>query len=166
MEGNENTVTDEQKQSEAFLNSMISDENQGAASGGVGDGGQVANVVPADTVGNLAGLLTLIGLGFEFKGYSRAASVWSDDACNALAAKLVPVFAKYSWGQRLINFLNTGGGVEELALFPVAVAMISATYNAYLADSQAEKPVTGTDDMKAGQVYEAGSPLGSTFKAA
>ncbi len=163
MEQAENTVTGEQRQSEAVLDSLIQDENAGAASGGSEMGGEVANFVPPNTVQNLAGLLTLIGVGFEFKGYMRAASVWSDQACNELAAKLVPVFAKYSWGQRLIAFLNDGGGIEELALFPVALAMITSTYNAYMADKQAEKPVTSTDEMKPGEVYDAGSPLGSTF---
>jgi len=166
MEENQNTVTGEQRQSEAVLDSLIQEENTGAASGGSEMGGEVANFVPPNTVKNLAGLLSLIGMGFEFKGYMRAASVWSDQACNELAAKLVPVFAKYSWGQRFIAFLNDGAGIEELALFPVALAMITSTYNAYMDDKQAEKSVTGTDEMQPGQVYEAGSPLGSTFKTA
>lgn len=166
MEENENTVTGEQRQSEAVLNSLIQDENAGAASGGSDNGGQLVPMVPPNTVENLAGMLSLIGMGFEFKGYMRAAAVWSDQACIDFAAKLVPVFAKYSWGQRFIAFLNDGAGIEELALFPVAIAMITQTYSAYMADKQAEKPVTGTDEMQPGQVYEAGSPLGSTFKAA
>lgn len=166
MEENENTVTGEQRQSEAVLNSLIQDENAGAASGGSDNGGQLVPMVPPNTVENLAGMLSLIGMGFEFKGYMRVASVWSDQACKDLAAKLVPVFAKYSWGQRLIAFLDNGAGVEEMALFPVALAMITSTYNAYMLDKQAEKPVTETDDIKPGQVYDAGSPLGSTFKTA
>lgn len=165
MDENTVSVTAEQKQSESVLDTLIQEENTATASGGQSVG-EVANFVPPNTVQNLAGLLTLIGVGFEFKGYMRAALVWSDQACNELAAKLVPVFAKYSWGQRLIAFLNDGGGIEELALFPVALAMITSTYNAYMADKQAEKPVTGTDEIKPGQVYEADSPLGSTFKAA
>lgn len=165
MQENENTVTGEQRQSEAVLNSLIQDENAGGASGGSDNGGQLVPMVPPNTVENLAGMLSLVGMAFDFKGYSRVAAVWSDQACKTLAEKLVPVFAKYSWGQRFIAFLDNGAGIEEMALFPVAMAMISSTYSAYLADSQSEKPVTETDDIKPGQVYDAGSPLGSTFKA-
>ncbi len=162
------TATGEQKQSEAVLDTLIADEKPQEA--GQVDQNQVAVYeVPDATVTNLTGMLSLIGIGFTFKGYANAAAVWGEDNCRELAIKLVPVFAKYSWGQRLITFLNTGGGMEEFALFPVALGMITATYQAMMADKEAIKKAEKeaakpSETVEPGKVYSADSPLGSTFK--
>lgn len=161
IETNENQP-DTVSNSAAILDALIPDttdsETEQAAQG--------VALVKASAVESLAGLLSLIGIVSEFRGYMRVATVWNGEACHELAAKLVPVFLKYSWGQRLINLLNTGGGIEELALFPVAMAMIAATYQAYQADSAAMKPknaaAVDSEEMEPGKVYTADTPLGST----
>jgi hypothetical protein len=159
------TGADNTSNSANILNTLIPDEPK-VGEGDTPAGGAVAVYeVPDATVTNLTGLLSLVGFGFAFKGYANAAAVWAEDNVRELAIKLVPVFAKYSWGQRFITFLNTGGGIEEMALFPVALSMITATYQAMMQDKAAIADAANkADTVEPGKTYTADSPLGSTFK--
>lgn len=88
-------------------------------------------IEPAES---LAGLLTVAGMAASVGGMHRTAAVWSPDACRALADKAVPVMRKYAWGLKVLEFLETGAGVEEIALFAVAAPLVMATAGAVRAD--------------------------------
>lgn len=102
-----------------------------------------AAVMPVDPVESLAGALSLIGLAAGYGGFPKAASIWTPDTCRALADKAVPVLAKYPWGLRVLNFIQTGAGVEELALLVVAAPLLLNTVSAVREDMKpATKPAT------------------------
>lgn len=114
-------------------------------------------------------VLTIVPIGLHMAGLENAAAAWSDDACNSISSALVPVLRKYAFGQRMLAYLETGGGVAEgvllMALWPVA----SATYTGYLQDQAVKanhKMFEGFEGEvgKAGKVYEAGTEKGSTYK--
>lgn len=89
----------------------------------------------ANAVDSLYGLLSLVPIGLSFAGLKHTAAVWSESTCQGLANACVPVFRKYAWGQKIINFLETGAGVEELALCAVAMPIGLATYAAIERDT-------------------------------
>lgn len=86
---------------------------------------------------SMAGLLGMIGFAGPL-GFPRLAAVWRQEACEAVADRAIPVFRKYAWGQRVIDFLETGSGVEEMALAMVAVPMVLASVQAVQADMAPE----------------------------
>lgn len=91
----------------------------------------------ANAVDSLYGLFSLLPIGLNFAGMKKTAEVWADSTCHGLAAACVPVFRKYAWGHKIINFLETGAGVEEMALFAVAMPIGMATFKAVQQDTQA-----------------------------
>jgi hypothetical protein len=88
----------------------------------------------ADAVQSLQGMLSIVPIAFNHLEYKRAAAVWSDDKCASLSGALVPVFRKYPWGLKIVDFLETGAGVEEVALCMVAWPVAQSTYLAIKAD--------------------------------
>lgn len=119
---------------------------------------------------NLFGLLSMVPIGLNFGGYTNTAKVWGSDACRGLASACIPVFQKYSWGQKIINFLQTGAGVEEMALAAAAFPLAMATMGAVEAD-KSEKQKRLQEDVRgdlvtADGVHDAGTEKGSTFKYA
>lgn len=109
-------------------------------------------------------VLTIVPIGLHMAGLKNAAAAWSDDACGSISSALVPVLRKYAFGQRMLAYLETGGGVAEgvliMALYPVA----AATYTGYLADKAEKEVRQENQDIQAGKVYEAGTEKGSTYK--
>ena len=97
----------------------------------------------ANAIDSLYGLLSLVPIGLSFAGMKNTAAVWADSTCHGLAAACVPVFRKYAWGQKIIVFLETGGGVEELALMAVVMPIGLATYKAIELDQK--QTVTDTE---------------------
>lgn len=87
-----------------------------------------------DAVESLSGLLSLVGVAAGIAGAKRTAAIWAPEACGRLAAVTVPVLRKYPWGGRVLDFLETGSGAEELALAMVAAPMGMATWAAINAD--------------------------------
>lgn len=129
-----------------------------------------AQTVSANAEENLYGLLSMVPIGLNFGGYTNTAKVWGSDACRGLASACIPVFKKYSWGQKIINFLETGAGVEEMALAAAAFPLAMATMGAVNQD-KAEKQKRLQEDMRGDLVspdgvHDVGSELGSTFKYA
>lgn len=109
-------------------------------------------------------VLTVVPMGLHMAGLKNAAAVWSDDACDSISTALVPVLRKYAFGQKMLAYLETGGGMAEgvllMALWPVA----SATYAGYLVD-KAEKEVKPEPDLYGdGKVHDAGTEKGSTIR--
>ena len=118
----------EQIQARANLHAIIPDLTN--------DNEKIASDEPiASAVDSLYGLLSLVPIGLSFAGLKNTANVWSESTCQGLANACVPVFRKYAWGQKIIVFLETGGGVEELALMAVVMPIGLATYKAYSADT-------------------------------
>lgn len=158
---NENEKSAEQIASENNLDLAIQDDP--AEQGGQGE--QTAqNAGGENEKAALGGLLSIVPLGLGLAGLKNTAAVWSDDVINHVSVALLPVLKKYTFGQRLLAYLENGGGVEEfallLALSPVAVA----TYNGYKLDTKpVEKEVKG-EEVKAEGKQSAESPLGSTFE--
>lgn len=129
-----------------------------------------AEAVSANAEENLYGLLSMVPIGLNFGGYSNTAKVWGSDACRGLSSALLPVLRKYTWGQKIINFLETGAGVEEMALAAAAFPLAMATMGAVQAD-KAEKQKRLQEDMRgdlvsADGVHDVGTEKGSTFKYA
>lgn len=125
--------TPEQIQAEQNLDFAIPDIEfeQGA------QGAQGAQSGPiADAAESLYGMLSLIAIGCKFTGYSNIAAVWNENTCRGVSSACIPVFRKYAWGARIINFLETGAGVEELALGAVLLPIGLATYGAYQLDTK------------------------------
>lgn len=128
-----NEKTPEQIQAEQNLDFAIPDIEfeQGA------QGAQGAQSEPiADATESLYGMLSLIPIGCKFTGYSNIAAVWNESACRGVSSACIPVFRKYAWGAKIINFLETGAGVEELALGAVLLPIGLATYGAYQLDTK------------------------------
>lgn len=106
------------------------EENQAAAV-------EQAPPAPAvDPAQSLAGLLSVLGIAAGYAGLEKTAAIWTPDTCKGLADKLVPVLVKYAWGQRLLAFLESGAGVEEMALVAYAAPLVLATMQAVKADMQ------------------------------
>lgn len=96
-----------------------------------------------DAAESMAGLLTVAGMMAGETGFKRTAAVWNPETCQTIAAKAVPVLRKYPWGGRVLDFFETGAGVEEIALGVVLIPAVLATYRA-VSDDMADdaKPVT------------------------
>ena len=92
----------------------------------------------ADPRESLAGLLSVLGIAAGYAGFPKTAAIWTPDTCRGLADKAVPVLVKYAWGQRLMNFLATGAGVEEMALIAFAAPLVLATVGAVKDDLKPE----------------------------
>lgn len=113
-----------------------------------------------DPVESLAGLLGLMR-GAELLGFRRLAAVWSDDACMRLAGAAVPVLRKYPWGGRVLAWLESGTGAEELGLLLVALPLAAASVRAARADAAelegGPEPAAMPEPGPAGQVAELGA---------
>lgn len=83
---------------------------------------------------SLAGMFQLLSMGAGIAGYQRVNAVWNQGACLEFAGKVVPVMAKYAWGQKVIAMLEGGPGVEEMALLAVTVNLMVLTIGAVKAD--------------------------------
>lgn len=109
-------------------------------------------------------VLTVVPMGLHMAGYENAAAAWSDDACGSISTALVPVLRKYAFGQKMLAYLETGGGVAEgvliMALYPVA----AATYTGYLADKAEKEAMQETDLYGDGKIHDAETEKGSTIK--
>lgn len=120
--------TSEQMQAEASLNAAIPELQDETVK-------KEDTQATANAVDSLYGLLSLLPIGLTFAGMKNTANVWTDNACKGLSSACVPVFRKYAWGQRIIVFLETGGGIEELALMAVIMPLGLATYKAIELDT-------------------------------
>ena len=131
-------INEEQLQARANLDTIIPDTVA------LDEAEAEAEAAPAaaSAVDSLYGLLSLVPIGLSFAGLKNTANVWSESTCQGLANACVPVFRKYAWGQKIIVFLETGGGIEELALMAVVMPIGLATYKAYSADT---KPIDDAD---------------------
>jgi hypothetical protein len=89
-----------------------------------------------DPVEAVAGLLTVAGMGAGWFGYRRVSEVWGPESCRAVAEKAVPVLQKYPWGIAALDFLQTGAGVDEIALGMCILPMVIATMDAARADDE------------------------------
>jgi hypothetical protein len=99
-----------------------------------------------DAAESLTGLLSMMSGAASVAGYKRASAVWTPEACGAVAGAAVPVLRKYPWGARILDFLETGSGAEEVALVMVAGPLVLATVGAVKAD------MGGEEKAEAGQV--------------
>lgn len=90
-----------------------------------------------DAAESMAGLLTVAGMLAGETGFKRTAAIWNPETCKNIAAKAVPVLRKYPWGVRVLDFFETGAGVEEIALGVVLIPAVLATYRA-VSDDMAE----------------------------
>lgn len=95
---------------------------------------------PIDPVESLAGFLAVVAIAADYGGLKKTAAIWTPEACRGLADKLVPVLMKYTWGQRVLDFLATGAGVEEMALMAYAMPMILVTVQAVREDLKPARP--------------------------
>lgn len=103
-----------------------------------------------DPVQSLAGLLSLVGVAADMAKLDRTAAIWSPETCNGMASRAVPVLVKYPWGQKFLDFLNTGAGVEAIALAMYAVPVLLATRAALAEDMKpAAKPEPDARDTAA-----------------
>jgi hypothetical protein len=116
----------------ARLQSMAAEGEPGPAAEGAkgpaAEGAQGPEVPHVDPVESLAGLFTVGAAIFAAAGFTNAAAVWKPEVCRGIAERTVPVLVKYPWGQRAIEFLTTGDGVEEIALVMYAAPVVLATW--------------------------------------
>lgn len=112
----------------------------------------------------LYGLLSIVPLGLGLAGLKNTAAVWSDDVIRQISAAAVPVLRKYTFGQKIITFLETGGGTEEFILLMSLAPVTLATVSAYKLDTKpVEKEVKGEEVQTEGK-QSAETPLNSTFE--
>lgn len=93
-----------------------------------------------DAVESLTGLLSMVNAGASIAGFSRTAAVWTPEACGRVAGATVPVLRKYPWGARILDFLETGTGAEEVALVLACAPLVKATVGAVKADMAGGEP--------------------------
>ncbi|MDD2932756.1 MAG: hypothetical protein PHO76_02615 [Methylotenera sp.] len=144
----ENTQTveiksDEQLASERNLDLSIDDKADINAS--AENANTETPLIDAQTA--LKDVLTIVPIGLTLAGLKNAAAAWHDDALSAISSAMLPVLQKYAFGQKMIAYLQAGGGVAEgvliMALYPVA----AATYAGYLVDKELiEKEVNDAAD--------------------
>lgn len=138
MENTNENKTAEQLASEQNLSALI-DEN-GAENLGGTESPQMAADGNAENA--IYGLLSIVPIGLSMAGLKNTAAVWHDDVCKGVAGAMLPVLKKYVFGKKIIAFLETGGGVEELGLALVLFPVVTATAGAHKADmSLREKEV-------------------------
>lgn len=87
-----------------------------------------------DAAESMAGLLVAMSSVAGYSGLKKTAALWTPEICADCAEKAVPVLRKYPWGARVIDFFETGAGVEELALGAFMVPMGFATWQAVKSD--------------------------------
>lgn len=92
-----------------------------------------------DPLQSLSGFVSLLGIAAGIAGFKKTAAIWTPETCQGMAERLMPVLVKYPWGQRFIGFLQTGAGVEEIALAMYAVPLVLATRKALAEDMKPEK---------------------------
>jgi hypothetical protein len=118
--------TAEQVAHDFTLDQAIPDETNAPGS----NEANTENAAAPDAAESLFGLLTLVPIGLNIAGLPKTAKVWNENACRTLASAVIPVCRKYSWGVKFIEFLETGGGVEEIALAAAIAPLALATYAA------------------------------------
>lgn len=91
-------------------------------------------------VDSLGGLLLIVPMASSVFGLNHVAAVWTNERCQNLAGALVPVLRKYPFGQKILNFVETGAGVEELALMTMLAPLVVQSYSAYQLDVAAKNP--------------------------
>jgi hypothetical protein len=96
------------------------------------------DVPEVDPVESLGGLLSLAGMAAGAAGLKRTAEIWNPATCAGLAERVVPVLRKYPWGGRVLDFLQTGSGAEEVALMIYAAPLVVATVGAVRQDTAAK----------------------------
>lgn len=89
---------------------------------------------------SLAGVFNIAGMLAGMAGMPSVAKIWTPDAARGLSEKTLPVLQKYTWGRRIIEFIETGAGVEELALMVYAVPLVMNTVAAARADLAKPEP--------------------------
>lgn len=117
----------EQIQAESHLDAAIPDANDSTA--------QIEQPVSTNATDNLFGLLCLVPIALQFSGLKNTAAVWDEKNCRGLSEACIPVFRKYAWGGKIINFLETGAGIEEMALAAVCMPLAIATHSAFKKDT-------------------------------
>lgn len=103
---------------------------------------------------SLAGLLQIGHLALLAGGMKHTAAVWNEQACNTFAGAAVPVLRKYPWGGKVLAFLESGAGVEEMALFAVAMPLTMATVNAARQDLSKPEPAAAQAAEPTTQYHE------------
>jgi hypothetical protein len=125
---NNENKTEEQIAGESHLDNLLNEVDPPAIDESAAGASQ--SVTVTDEYRSLEGLLSIVPMLSRTFGYKRVAAVWSDEAREALSNSLIPVLVKFAWGQRIIQFLRTGSGVEEAALFfaiaPLAMGPLNA----------------------------------------
>lgn len=122
--------TEEQLASEAMLNQSILEDEVGG-----GDSGGAQGAIPENTAGDaLYGIISLVPMILTVSGLKNAAGVWSDGVCRGISDATIPVLRKYTFGQKIITFLETGGGIEEFGLVMALAPVVLATAKAYQLD--------------------------------
>lgn len=116
----------EQIQAEAHLDAAMPDLEKSA---------QADPPLSKNATDNLFGLLCLVPIGLQFSGLKNTAEVWNERNCRGLSEACIPVLRKYAWGAKIINFLETGAGIEEMALAAVCMPLALATHAAYKIDT-------------------------------
>ena len=129
-------MSSEQEQDAAALAALVAET--GAAVTVTGEPMPEPPPVPAMSAEeSLAGLLYPLPHVLNFAGLKNTAAVWNEETCKGLADRAVPVLRKYPWGGRIISFLETGAGVEEVALGLFVLPVGLATAKAWQADAAA-----------------------------
>ena len=135
-------IPDEQAADFARLQAMAGEESPQAPGQAVAEATPPPN--PAE---GLAALLTLAAGVFHMSGFKRAAANWTPEVCREFADKATPVLQKYAWGQRILAFIESGLGVEEVALITFAAPVVAATVAAArldIADAKKREPIDST----------------------
>lgn len=131
----------EQAQDAAYLASLASQEQP--LPGAEPEPEPVPSITPEQS---LAGVLQIAGMAGAVMGFPSVAQVWNGEACAGFAEKAVPVLRKYAWGARILEFLENGSGVEELALLMYTAPLVVATVAAARKDAAARVQVTEKAD--------------------
>lgn len=92
-----------------------------------------------DTVANLAGILEIFSAMADATGYRKTAQVWNAETRQRVSVRTVPVLQKTEFGRKVMAFINSGLGLEEMALAAVLFPAIKATRDAMIADAQAQQ---------------------------
>lgn len=103
--------------------------------------------VPSEQI--IGSVLGLVPIGLELAGLKKTAAIWTPEACHGTADKLVPVLRKYAIGRKVLEVLESGGGIEELALAIYIGPLVMATINSArseLAEQQAAPAGAVTDE--------------------
>ncbi|HLP99260.1 MAG TPA: hypothetical protein VK149_12535 [Sideroxyarcus sp.] len=129
---------EEQEQQAASSEALEADE--------VLDGDQAVKLSPEEAV---LQVVEMVFMPCEMNGLRRTMDIWTPDNQLEFAKRLCAVLMKYSIGRRIVEWLQNGLGIEEIALIMFLGPLVRKTIDAVRADIEELRAAAAAAAQKA-----------------